>query len=152
MSLIIATGSNQGDSLKFLQDAKLSLQTHWTLIAESRVYRSQAVDYEAQPDFFNQVLEFELPKGSPEEAMLLLLELERSMGRTRDISRGPRVIDLDIIFWGLKTINGPTLTVPHPRWAERSFVVKPLRELPFFQTVEKWFTIPTTFNVDAFPI
>ncbi len=153
MSLIIATGSNIGESLKHLSDAKKILETHFKLIAESRVYTSSAVDYLNQPDFFNQVLEFELPKNlSSEESMKLILDIELQMGRRRDIPRGPRTIDIDIIFWGLAEINTPLLTTPHPRWMQRSFIVYPLQELPFFKTIEKCFTISKSFDVEAFPI
>ncbi|WP_408098280.1 2-amino-4-hydroxy-6-hydroxymethyldihydropteridine diphosphokinase [Peredibacter sp. HCB2-198] len=152
MSLIIATGSNIGDSLHHLEEAKQVLAQKFSLIAASRVYVSKAVDYENQPDFFNQVLEFRIPALSPHQVMQELLNIEKSLGRNRNIPKGPRTIDLDIIFWGLDTINEPALTIPHPRWNERSFVVKPLQELPFFQTIEKCFTIPKSFNVDASPI
>lgn len=152
MSLIIATGSNIGDSLQHLEEAKQILSQKFELIAASRVYVSKAVDYENQPDFFNQVLEFRIPALSPHQVMNELLAIEKSLGRNRNIPKGPRTIDLDIIFWGLDTINEPALTIPHPRWSERSFVVKPLQELPFFQTIEKCFTIPRSFNVDASPI
>ena len=152
MSLIIATGSNQGESLKYLKDVRDILASHYPLIAESRVYCSKAVDYENQPDFFNQVLEFTLPASTPEEVMTNLLRIEKDLGRTRVILRGPRTIDIDIIFWGLEKINSQHLTVPHPRWSERSFVVRPLQELPFFQTIEKCFTIPRSFDIEASPI
>lgn len=153
MSLIIATGSNLGDSIQNLALARKLLSQHFSLIAASRIYQSAAVDYEAQPDFFNQVLEFVLPRHkTAEEVMSLLLEIEKEMGRTRLIPRGPRSIDIDIIFWGLETVNTDHLTVPHPRWQDRSFVVRPLAELPFFQTIQKCFTIPTSFNVDATPL
>ncbi|HXH32018.1 MAG TPA: 2-amino-4-hydroxy-6-hydroxymethyldihydropteridine diphosphokinase [Bacteriovoracaceae bacterium] len=152
MSLIIATGSNQGNCLDLLSEAKSLLEGEFQFIAQSRIYRSKAVDYEAQPDFFNQVLEFRLPQLQPRAVMLRLLEIEKHMGRTRFISRGPRTIDLDIIFWGLSEINTAGLIIPHPRWQDRSFVIKPLRELPFFQTIEKCFTIPESFKVDALPV
>lgn len=152
MSLIIATGSNLGDSLHNLHQAKNFLAETFSLIAESRIYRSAAVDYENQPDFLNQVLEFKLPALTPAEVMAILLKIEKQMGRTRDIWRGPRTIDLDILFWGQETISTDTLTIPHPRWNERSFVVLPLQELPFFQTIEKCFTIPKSFKVNASPI
>jgi 2-amino-4-hydroxy-6-hydroxymethyldihydropteridine diphosphokinase len=152
MSLIIATGSNIGDSVKILNLAKELLGHQFEIVAESRIYTSQAVDYVGQPDFFNQVLEFRLPALTPQNVMANLLLLEKNLGRSRDIPKGPRTLDLDIIFWGLDNINGPDLIVPHPRWIERSFVVKPLKELPFFKTLEKCFTIPMTFDVDAFPI
>ncbi len=153
MSLVIATGSNIGDSISHLLEAKTELEKHFTLIAESRIYTSAAVDYLDQPDFYNQVLEFQTPTHlSPEEVMTLLLHIEKEMGRTRNITRGPRTIDLDIIFWGLSEVNTPTLTLPHPRWNQRSFIIYPLQELPFFKTIEKCFTIPKSFDVEALPI
>ncbi len=152
MSLILATGSNIGHPVQHLLAAQNKLSHHFELIASSRVYRSKAVDYESQPDFFNQVLEFKIPASSPHEVMKLLLEIEKEMGRTRDVLRGPRIIDLDIIFWGMNSIQTDTLIIPHPRWAERSFVIRPLSELPFFQTIEKCFTIPESFTVEATPV
>lgn len=152
MSLIIATGSNLGDSKKNLTQAKIALSEKFELIAESRIYTSKAVDYLDQPDFFNQVLEFKIPSEDPETVMKTLLKIEQTFGRNRHIPKGPRILDLDILFWGLDTMTSKTLTVPHPRWSERSFVVRPLKELPFFQTIEKCFTIPKSFTVEASPI
>lgn len=152
MSLIIATGSNIGDSFHQLKAAQIELSQKFEFIAASRVYRSTAVDYENQPDFFNQVLEFKIPSLNPDKVMQQLLELELNMGRKRDILRGPRTIDLDIIFWGLETHHTNLVTVPHPRWLDRSFVIRPLQELPFFKSIEKCFTIPKSFKVEAFPV
>ena len=151
MALIIATGSNQGERLQHLQWARGRLAQEWTLIAESRVYLSAAVDYVDQPEFANQVLQFALPWQTPEAVMRKLLEIEAQAGRMRSIKAGPRTLDLDIVFWGLETVRTPDLVVPHPRWRERSFVVRPLSELPFFHAVEKCFTIPTSFETEAFP-
>lgn len=152
MSLIIATGSNIGDSLALLDEARNRLALEFNLIAASRIYTSEAIEYENQPDFFNQVLEFSTPALSPQAVMERLLEIEKDFGRNRNIPKGPRTLDLDIIFWDMENINSEHLTIPHPRWAERSFVVRPLSELPFFQTVEKCFTIPNTFTVEASPV
>ena len=152
MSLIIATGSNIGDSLQILIEAREKLSEHFVLIAQSRIYTSPAVEYLDQPDFFNQVLEFEKPDLDPILVMAKLLIIEQEFGRNRDIPKGPRTLDLDIIFWDLDKISNDSLIVPHPRWMERSFVVKPLQELPFFQRIEKCFTIPRSFHADAFPI
>lgn len=152
MSLVVALGSNIGESTQILEEAKNILSQKFGLIAESRIYRSPAVDYENQPDFFNQVIELRLPALTPQETMEFLLNLEKDFGRRRDIPKGPRTLDLDIIFWAQETIQTDTLIVPHPRWIERSFVVRPLMELPFFHSIEKCFIIPKTFNVDAFPI
>jgi len=152
MSLIIATGSNIGNSLEHLESAKILLEKRFHLIAASRIYSSRAVDYENQPDFLNQVLEFSLPVGSPEEILKELLSIEANLGRIRSVPRGPRTIDIDILFWGLEKFDTDLLTIPHPRWSERSFVVLPLQELPFFQTIEKCFIIPKSFTVTAKPI
>ena len=152
MSLIIATGSNLDHPLEHLAQARERLRANFFLIAESRIFRSAAVDYEAQPDFFNQVLEFELPDLTPDEVMLWLLQEEKSMGRVRDISRGPRTIDMDIILWGIETHHTNLVEIPHPRWLERSFVIRPLQDLPFFKTIEKCFTIPRSFKIEAYPV
>ena len=152
MSLIIATGSNIQSPLENLALAKEKLAQEFKLIAASRIYRSAAVDYENQPDFFNQALEFELPLKNPDQVMQWLLETEKHMGRIRDVLKGPRIIDLDILFWGLETHHTKLVEIPHPRWVERSFVIRPIQELPFFKTIEKCFTIPTTFKVEAFPV
>ncbi len=152
MALIIATGSNMGDRLANLKEAKARLAEILTLTAESRIYVSQAVDYTSQPDFANQVLQFALPWDKPENVMRKLLQIEYEAGRTRDILRGPRVIDIDILFWGLEIVRTPSLIIPHPRWNQRSFVVRPLSELPFFHAVEKCFTIPRSFEIEATPI
>lgn len=152
MSLIIATGSNIGSSEQTLIRARERLSRDYNLIAASRIYTSQAVEYLNQPDFFNQVLEFTKPDVDPVAVMKHLLEIEKEFGRNRDIPKGPRTLDLDIIFWGLVRIDQKDLIIPHPRWNERSFVVKPLQELPFFQTIEKCFTIPRSFEIDAFPL
>ncbi len=153
MSLVLATGSNLHDKLQNLIDAKNVLQEMFDLKAESDVFESVAVDYTNQPDFYNQVLEFTIPEDfSPQEVMLKLLEIEKLMGRTRDIDKGPRTVDIDIIFWDLAAIREENLIIPHPRWQDRSFVVRPLQQLPFFKKIEKCFKIPHGFEVDAKPI
>lgn len=153
MSLIIATGSNVGDRFKHLEIALQELKKYFNFIHASDVFSSQAVDYTGQPDFLNQLLEFEVPNRTPLEVMDILLNIEKEHGRVRDIDKGPRTLDIDLIFWGLDKIEiSDKLIVPHPRWSERSFVVYPLLQLPFVTTLEKHFTIPKIFNVKAFPI
>ncbi len=152
MSLIIALGSNLGNSQEHLARAREEISKYFSIIAESRLYTSRAVDYTEQPDFFNQVIECKLPQNNPDEVMETLLTIEKKLGRTRDILRGPRTVDIDIIFWGLEQHNTQQVIIPHPRWRDRSFVVRPLQELPFFKTVEKCFTIPQSFEIEAFPI
>lgn len=153
MSLIIALGSNVGESIKHLQNAKDELAQHFELVAQSRIYKSPAVDYLNQPDFYNQVLEFKTPTNlTPGQSMDLCLAIEKNLGRTRQILRGPRTIDIDIIFWDKMELNSDHITIPHPRWMERSFVVRPLQELPFFEQISSWHKIPTSFTIEAVPV
>lgn len=132
MSMIIALGSNLGDKLLNLKRAKWVLASHFDFIAESSIYKSKAQYYNDQPDFLNQVLEFESPKDSPDSIMSTLLEIEESLGRERSIPKGPRVIDIDFIFLDNQTIKSDIVEIPHPRWSERDFVLYPLKELPFY--------------------
>jgi 2-amino-4-hydroxy-6-hydroxymethyldihydropteridine diphosphokinase len=152
LSLIIATGSNLGDPIENLNIAKKELSKTFKLLQESNIFISKAVDYEDQNDFYNQVLEFQLPQLDPSKVMKEILILENKLGRVRTVKYGPRIIDIDIIFWGLHKIQTENLITPHPKWIERSFVVKPLQQLPFFKTVENCFTIPSSFLIDATPI
>ncbi len=149
MSLIVALGTNIGDKKKNLAKALEMLNTKFQLVAMSKVYTSKAIEYTEQADFLNQVLEFKIPKEAPDEIMQILLKIEQEMGRSRQRPKGPRIIDLDILFWGTESYQNSIVTIPHPRWNERSFVVYPLSELPFFETLEKCFTIPKEFKNTA---
>lgn len=152
MSFFISTGSNLGSRLQHLREARERLSLEFVFIAESRIYESPAVDYLNQPDFYNQVLEFKVPIESPEKVMAKLLELEKIMGRNRTVPKGPRVIDLDILFWNDDVISTPTLTIPHPRLFVRSFVVLPLSELPGFKKLQAKFSFSFSFDNSASPI
>jgi 2-amino-4-hydroxy-6-hydroxymethyldihydropteridine diphosphokinase len=153
MSLFIASGTNLGDRKSNLFAAKVLLNKHFEFIAESRIYESPAVDYENQPDFYNQVIEYKTPfHMRPKECMKLLLEIEAELGRQRTVAKGPRVIDLDILFWNELKIESRELTLPHPRLFERSFVVLPLSELPGFAVLQKHFHFPTEFTNSAIPL
>ncbi len=149
MSLIIATGSNLDNRLKNLQTAKESLSSCFKLIEESNIYTSKAVDYENQPDFYNQVLSFESPNIHPDDLMSKLLSIESELGRTRDIDKGPRIIDIDMLFFDSHTSNTDHLTLPHPRLFERSFVVLPLMELSCFKELSINYEFSKTFNNSA---
>lgn len=80
------------------------------------------------PDFLNMVLvaRTSLP---PHTLLREMLAIETRLGRRRSIRNAPRVIDLDLIFYGARHIRTPDLIVPHPRWMERDFVIAPLREV-----------------------
>ena len=152
MSLILATGSNLGNSLQTLKSAKETLSEHFTLIKESRVYKSLAVDYTDQPAFLNQVLEYDIPQQNPAQVMELLLKIERDLGRERIIDKGPRTIDIDLLFYGLEVCNTEHITLPHPRLFHRSFVVRPLSELPYYTILKQHYKFTFDFEIDARPI
>lgn len=152
MSLFIAQGSNIGDKSSWLEQSTIELKKHFSLIATSRTYVSKAVDYENQPDFYNRVLEFETPQISVHEIMNVLLHIEKTLGRNRDILKGPRTIDLDILFCGNLISNDPHIIIPHPRLFERSFVVLPLSELPGFNELKTKYNFNFDFQNSAEPI
>ena len=152
MSLIIATGSNIGNKIENLSKGKASLLKHFELISESRIYESQAVDYTNQPSFLNQVLEFKIPDLKPDSIMKLLIKLEIELGRKKTIDKGPRNIDLDILFIGLDKIETTILKVPHPRLFERSFVLLPLKEINFYSVLNKFFKFPNNTPHTATPL
>lgn len=127
---IIAIGSNLDGRRGHLSRALSLLQKAATIraVIPSPVYETAPVGVRDQPPFLNMVAGIETTL-SPEELMQLLLETEKEMGRTRTIRWGPRTIDLDLLFFEQEERHGPGLTLPHPRWAERSFVTIPLKAL-----------------------
>lgn len=152
MPIVIATGTNLGDRLHNLKLGLEELKKHFELLEASRIYESSAVDYTDQPDFYNQVLVFKTPGSSPEKTMELLLSIEKNLGRNRDIPKGPRIIDIDLLFYDFEKRNSNLLELPHPRLFERSFVVLPLKELEYFKTLEKQFVFKSYFENTANPI
>jgi len=151
MSLVISTGSNLGDRVNHLKLARTELSKHFNLIEESQIYESPAVDYTQQPDFLNQILSFDLPKLTPQNTIELILKIEKNLGRVRNIDKGPRSVDIDILFWDTKKISTDSLQVPHPRLFQRSFIVLPLKELDVFSYLIKSFNFPEHFDNQAWP-
>lgn len=125
----IALGSNLGDSLSNLQEAlKILAQTpRVTLQAQSSWYQTVAVG-PPQPDYINgcALLEVEL---TPQELLDTLLKIEAQFGRLRRERWGPRTLDLDLLLFDDLILDTPTLQLPHPRMAERAFVLVPLAEI-----------------------
>ncbi len=133
MELILALGSNIGDRTQNLCTAKTFLQKHFTLVKESKVVQSEPVDYLDQPKFLNQVIQWETQIEDPKEILSITQSIEKQMGRQKLIPKGPRNIDIDIIFLGKQKVSSPELTIPHPEWNKREFVRTPLQELPYAQ-------------------
>lgn len=152
MSLILSLGTNIGNKNQNLLDAINGLGEFLKLEAQSRVYTSPAVDYIDQPDFYNQVLQFQIPDLRPQELMQKILLLEKQMGRERKIDKGPRIIDIDVLFWNTEKIEDISITVPHPRLFDRSFICLPLQELPYYEFLKNHFHFSNIFDNKAYPL
>lgn len=98
------------------------------VIKASGIYETKAWGYSHQPDFYNQVLCIHT-HFTAQELLNQVLNIELQMGRERLIKLGPRIIDIDILFFNTDIINTPSLKVPHPHIAERRFVLEPLHEI-----------------------
>jgi 2-amino-4-hydroxy-6-hydroxymethyldihydropteridine diphosphokinase len=127
--VFLSLGSNVGDREKNLRDAIAALPELGVQIKKvSSIYETEPLDLLEQPWFLNCVVEGETTV-SPAALLRELRELEKRMGSKKPVARGPRLIDLDILVYGLQTINSPELQVPHPRMHLRRFVLAPLAEI-----------------------
>ena len=125
----ILTGGNLGHRFENLRRAADLIDTRCgRILRRSSLFETAAWGIEAQPDFLNQVLELDTAL-KPEALLDVLLGIEREMGRIRGEKFGPRIIDLDILLYGDLMICSADLEIPHPRMAERRFVLEPLNEL-----------------------
>ena len=125
----IALGSNLGDRAEQLRQAREQIHSpDLRLLRASSIYETAPRDVEDQPWFLNQVIECETDLF-PRQLLARLQNIERAMGRKRRMAKGPREIDLDILLFGDAVVKAPELEVPHPRMAERRFVLEPLAEL-----------------------
>jgi 2-amino-4-hydroxy-6-hydroxymethyldihydropteridine diphosphokinase len=121
----VGLGANLGDREATIRRAAELLGPHRL----STIRETEPWGYADQPMFLNAVAEVET-ELEPGELLARLLEIERELGRERGGQRyGPRTIDLDLLLYGDRIVDEPGLTVPHPRIAERAFVLEPLFEL-----------------------
>lgn len=128
-TVYIALGSNLGDRVENLLLARERIASpHVRLTRASSIYETAPRDIVDQPWFLNQVVAAETTLF-PRQLLARLLRIEHEMGRQRTIAKGPRIIDLDILLFGEAVIHTAGLEVPHPRMAERRFVLEPLAEL-----------------------
>jgi 2-amino-4-hydroxy-6-hydroxymethyldihydropteridine diphosphokinase len=127
---VIALGSNIPDRLDFLQRGVNLLRTNRDInvIKISRVYESDPVGEGLTGDFLNAVVVVDTSL-SPRELLNACRDIEKQCGRHRNPENRNRTLDLDIIFFADRKISETGLTIPHPMWRERSFVVMPLRDV-----------------------
>lgn len=128
-SVFVALGSNVGDREANLLAARRGLEARgFRITAMSSLYLTEPVDAPPQEWFLNAVAGGETAL-SPEALLQACLDTEREMGRVRDVPRGPRTIDLDLLLYGSEVRDAPGLVLPHPRMPARRFVLVPLAEI-----------------------
>jgi 2-amino-4-hydroxy-6-hydroxymethyldihydropteridine diphosphokinase len=128
----LGLGSNRGESSAILRAAADDLGTFLSECRYSGLWRSRARYYEDQEDFLNMALSG-MTDLSPRELLDKIHEVEARFGRdrSREIPKGPRTLDVDILLYGNKIITEPDLIIPHPGLAERKFALLPLLELDY---------------------
>lgn len=124
----IALGSNLGDRVAHLHYAVGRLRASLADLRVSTFIETEPVGVAPQPPFLNGVV-VGTAAGSPRDWLELLLTIERERGRERPHVGAPRTLDLDLILFGDVVIEEPGLTLPHPRFRDRLFVLEPLAEV-----------------------
>jgi len=128
-TVYLSLGSNMGDRAENIARAIEALVPNGVRVArQSSLYETEPVEIVAQDWFLNCVVEAETGL-TPQELMRTILKIERSLGRERRVPKGPRTIDVDILLFGSTIIREAELEIPHPRMAERRFVLVPLAEI-----------------------
>ncbi|MCB0209592.1 MAG: 2-amino-4-hydroxy-6-hydroxymethyldihydropteridine diphosphokinase [Anaerolineae bacterium] len=126
--IFLALGTNLGDREDNLRTALAHLTPEVKVVSVSRLYETAPAYVLDQPKFLNIALEGQTAL-SPEALLDNLKALEDQLGREKSRRYGPRLIDLDILFFDDVTLDTPRLTIPHPRLAERAFVLRPLTDI-----------------------
>jgi 2-amino-4-hydroxy-6-hydroxymethyldihydropteridine diphosphokinase len=126
----VGLGANLGPrEITLLRAVDLLAETEGVEVqAVSQLRETEPVGLVEQPRFLNGAVMLDTSL-SPRELLDRLLEIERELGRVRDVRWGPRVVDLDLLVYGDRQIDEPGIRVPHPRLHERRFALEPLAEL-----------------------
>ena len=127
-TVYLALGTNLGDRPGNLQNAIAGLPPVVTMLESSPVYETLPWGVTDQPAFLNMVIRGET-HSEPLELLKKLKLLETRLGRLPSIRYGPRLIDIDLLFYDDLSLNTPELTIPHPSLQERAFVLVPLADL-----------------------
>jgi 2-amino-4-hydroxy-6-hydroxymethyldihydropteridine diphosphokinase len=126
--VFLSLGSNVGDRSANLRAAIERLGDHGAVRAVSGFYETEPVGLHDQPWFLNCVLTLETD-DAPEALLKKVLAIEQEMGRLRTRDKGPRSIDIDILLFGDRVVDGRELKIPHPAMHQRRFVLEPLAEI-----------------------
>ena len=126
-SVLVALGSNQGNRLRWLREGVDALQDVIDVVRISSVYETEPID--APPPLYLNLVVAATTDKAPNELLRELLAIEHRLRRTRSTRNAPRTIDLDLILHSAHVMRSRALTVPHPRYRDREFVLAPFREL-----------------------
>jgi len=126
--VFLGLGTNLGSRAENLTAAREQLTAKLRVLRASSVYETEPWGFREQPAFLNQVLQAETDL-SPARLLRYLKRLEKQLGRAKSFRYGPRLIDIDILFYAQLVINTRRLQIPHPRLPERAFVLVPLAEI-----------------------
>ncbi|TXT47804.1 MAG: folK [Spirochaetes bacterium] len=126
----LGLGSNLGDRLENIEQAKALLASEVEIEALSGYWESKARYVENQPDFLNAVMRGRTAL-SPHALLRFIHGVETALGRNREASmpKGPRTIDIDILIYGQEVLDDADLVIPHPGMKERHFVLLPLMQI-----------------------
>jgi 2-amino-4-hydroxy-6-hydroxymethyldihydropteridine diphosphokinase len=124
-TVYISLGTNLGDRLENLRRASAALEAKMQVQDQSPVYQTPPWGFKDQPEFLNQVIRGET-ELSPRDLLFFLKDIEAQLGRQPSFRYGPRLIDLDILFYADQVVDAPGLSIPHPKLHERAFVMVPL--------------------------
>lgn len=127
--VVLALGSNVGDRRYELELAIRALRRHVVIVRRSRIHETAPVDSPEDAGPFLNMVVAGFTHCTPHRLLELIHEHERSRGRRRIVRNEPRRIDVDIIQYGTTRLFERNLVIPHPRYAEREFVVEPMSEL-----------------------
>jgi len=126
--IYLSLGSNLGDRLANLSKAIATLPPTVQPGVKSSIYKTEPWGYSDQPIFLNQIIKANTTLD-PLDLLIFLKETEILLGRQETFRFGPRLIDLDILFYDDLVVDTPKLIIPHPRIAERAYVLIPLAEI-----------------------
>jgi 2-amino-4-hydroxy-6-hydroxymethyldihydropteridine diphosphokinase len=126
--VLLALGANLDRPLDRLREAVTRLAAELDDLQVSAVYRTPSREFADQGDYLNAAVRGRTTR-SPRETLELAQGLEAEQGRVRPYPGAPRTLDVDVLFVGELTVDEPGLTIPHPRWASRDFVVVPLLDV-----------------------
>jgi len=127
-NIFLSLGSNIGDKKLNITNALFELSEYVNIKKVSSLYESDPLLFEDQDNFYNLVIEIEYEETAL-DLLNIIKNIEIKLGRQSTFRYGPRIIDIDILFFNNQVIQEENLTIPHYDWHNRKFVVEPLSEL-----------------------